>query len=480
MPRRAPAPGPAAARALASALELPRGAALDAVQKAKDRVGVACSGGADSVALALWLYAHLKGRIALLHFNHGLRGEASDADEDFVRTLARHLKVPFHAGRANIPPMGARDEAALRALRFAFFETTARAEKIACLALAHHADDVVETMLLRLLRGSAFLAAPRAVHRLNGLVLARPFLSIRKAAVTETLRRLHIAWREDASNRSDDYWRNRLRQTAIPALEACAQGRDITAGCLRAHEFLAQDDEALRVWLGRLLGDDFPQKETLDFAPLMREPPALLRRALRAWLDARGGLVRLESDGFDALNAALVAGRAGRWSAGKDAFLASDGRCLWVEKSAPEPGAPWPERPLVKSLRLPTGARIAAQVVPLDKKLRARIFAGKIPPDGVVYLDAALAGELAVRNRRAGDAYRPLAAPGTRTLQNLFVDKKIPRGERARLPVVYHGKDGNILWIPGLPPSHENCLKPSARRALRLTYQGVSAKLSLT
>jgi len=252
------------------------------------------------------------------------------------------------------------------------------------------------------------------------------------------------------------------------------------AGCLRAHGFLAQDDDALNVWVARRMGARFALAETFAFHRLAKEPPALMRRALRAWLDARGAGVRLEADGFDAVCKALGAGQAGRWSAGARAFLNSDGRVLRADSGEAKQSAPWPERALKKNLRLPTGARLCAEVVALDRDFRARIFAGEFSPANVVFLKADLAGKLGVRNRRAGDAYRPLGAVGTRTLQNLFVDKKIPRGERARLPVVYLRKDGLPVWVPGLPPSHEHCLPPSAQRALRLTYQDVSAKLFLT
>jgi tRNA(Ile)-lysidine synthase len=184
---------------------------------------VAVSGGADSTALLAGLarIAHEFGlTLEAAHLHHRLRGRAADADLEAVRTLCGALKVPLHAARWNtrdrMRRRGMSGQNGLRRLRREFLEQVATANDCAAIATAHTADDQLETLLLRLARGTG-LAGMAGIRPRSGPVI-RPLLMAPRAAIEEDLARAGIAWREDASNLDPAYARNRIRLEVVPAL----------------------------------------------------------------------------------------------------------------------------------------------------------------------------------------------------------------------------------------------------------------------
>jgi tRNA(Ile)-lysidine synthase len=189
-----------------------------------DRVGIGVSGGADSVAL-LRLLGELSGelglRLAVLHFNHQLRGAESDADESFVAQLAAAHGIEFITGRDDVAAVaraqGWNLEDAARRLRYAFFAANVRAGQLTRIAVAHSADDQAETVLARLIRGTG-PAGLAAIYPVKGDVV-RPILFIRRSELREYLIALGQTWREDASNSDTTRLRARLRHQVLPILE---------------------------------------------------------------------------------------------------------------------------------------------------------------------------------------------------------------------------------------------------------------------
>ncbi len=247
-------------------------------------VGVGCSGGADSVCLLLLAWVKFGQNLRVLHLNHGLRGGEADADAAFVEKLAGELGLAFVGEKLTDVPAGA-SEAFLRERRLAFYRQSA----CATILLGHHADDVAETLLMRLTRGSGTegLAAPLPVQPFaDGLTLVRPLLGISKARILDVLSQHEIPWREDASNDQPDYFRNRVRADVLPALLDAAPGNART-GLSRSHRLLAEDAAALNAWLDSL-GLVIARGEPLPFAVLRDKPVALWRRALQRWLALNG------------------------------------------------------------------------------------------------------------------------------------------------------------------------------------------------
>lgn len=294
--------------------------------RTQNKVAVAFSGGADSLAALLLLWAHLpaaRHRIVALHFNHRLRGAAATADERFCRRVCAALGVTCATGRWVRKERAGRptSEASAREARLAFLAREMRRRRIRVLVLGHQQDDVAETLLMRLARGSgtAGLAAPRPRQRqADGREHVRPLLTLAKKDVVAILRAAGAEWCEDATNATDAYLRNRLRRSLLPALER-ATGRDVRAAAALSRERLQEDDDALEAWLDELAAVRARPAE-LQLATLAGKPRALWRRALHRWLVAAQVETDLSRLGFEQLLAAIERGKDTRFSLGARAF----------------------------------------------------------------------------------------------------------------------------------------------------------------
>ena len=286
------------------------------------RWALAVSGGADSLALLLIFWAEGPGRwgrdFVVLHFNHRLRGRAAAADARFCQGVCRSLGVRCVVGNWRAARQGA-SEAEARAARHAFFAREMKRRGSRLLWLAHQQDDIAETMLMRLARGSgtAGLAAPRPVQAINdGRLHLRPMLSLKKAEIVTALKQAGAEWREDASNEGQDFFRNRIRRTVVPAWQKAAQ-RDARAGAALARELLEEDDTALESWLDRLAP---LRRGVLDLRVLAEVPRAVRRRALHRWMLAVRPETDLSRQGFELLLTAVSRGTATRFSLGRSGF----------------------------------------------------------------------------------------------------------------------------------------------------------------
>jgi tRNA(Ile)-lysidine synthase len=287
------------------------------------RWALAFSGGADSLALLLIFWAEAEGRwgreFVALHFNHRLRGRAAEADEKFCREVCAALGVKFVSAKWRDARANA-SEAEARVARHAFFSREMKRRKLRLLWLGHQQDDIAETMLMRLARGSGTggLAAPRPVQeQSDGRVHLRALLSLKKADIVAALRASGAVWREDATNAGNTYLRSRVRRAVLPAWTRASAGRDLLAGVALARERLEEDDAALEAWLDALS----PLRgRTLDLSPLAGKPRALWRRALHRWLVAVQPETDLSRQGFEALLASIEAGKDTRFSLGAEFF----------------------------------------------------------------------------------------------------------------------------------------------------------------
>ncbi len=444
---------------------------LDAEARADEPWCVALSGGADSVALLLALAgSHGASRLVALHFNHRLRGAAADGDEAFCRELCAALGVELRVGAAEWGCGTDVSEAQARDARFAFLERVMREVGARALWLGHQRDDVVETMLLRLSRGSGArgLAAPRPVQRwANGTVRLRPLLAVPKAEIAAVLRAACVPWCEDATNHGEAYFRNRLRNRVIPPWRESAP-EELSAAVARARELLEEDDDALEAWVDRVLPR--PLGGELPVAGLREFPVAITRRALRRWLLAQGIGEAFGRAAFAELLGAVREGRRWKASVGAERFLATDDRAVRLVERGPEP-ATWAGAALrvPGEVELPDGARLRAEIAPLDAELRRRICAGEFEHSRTVFLAMENPPEFLIRQWRGGDRYRALGAAAAVKLQDQFVNRRVERTIRRRLPIVCGG-DGAIVWVPGLPPAHERRITAGTALAVQLTY----------
>jgi tRNA(Ile)-lysidine synthase len=259
---------------------------------------IAVSGGRDSVALLHWLFNLGYKNLVVCHLNHQLRGRSSDADARFVKGLARKYRLDFELGAADVRAFAKKKkmsiETAARETRYSFFAKTAERRQCWMIFLAHHADDLVETFLINLFRGtgSAGLAAMREISTrfIDGvqLTIVRPLLDVWRKEIDSFLREHRIKFREDASNKNLNPLRNRIRHRIIPYLEKTL-GRNIRPAIWRAAA-IASEEEA---WIDGQLPDSSDIE--LSVAKLRALPAALQRRAIFKWLRAQN----ISEVGFD-------------------------------------------------------------------------------------------------------------------------------------------------------------------------------------
>lgn len=440
--------------------------AIDALDGFSGDLGIACSGGADSLLLLLLAWERLpqmRKQMVVLHYNHGLRAEESDDDEDFVKVVAQSLDLGFQSQRCSAQNEPVSEES-LRNLRLAFF----RESGCPVILQGHHGDDVLETMLMRICRGSGAegLSAPRPVHRhRNGLTFIRPLLNFERTKIQESLRSVGIPWREDRSNAGRDFFRNRIRHDVISALKTVSEHNPV-AGALRSRELLAEDSDALITVAGNAFVND--GAGTVSLAET-NQSPAVLRRVAQSWLMRQDGL-QLSASALDQLVTHLVARKPILLAAG-DGFVEFDGALLRRQSGEMAP-IDWCEIPLIPGVNvyLPGHFKLKATLVELTDERREQIFSGNVSVSKEAFLagDQNIFDKLSVRRWSDGDRYHSLGAPGSKKLQDLFTNAKIPRMERKRIPLVCLGNKG-IAWIPGFPPCEALKITTTTKQALWLT-----------
>ena len=376
-------------------------------------------------------------------------------------------------------PAGRVSEALLRKYRLRFFNEACRETGTHTLVQGHQADDVSETMLMRLARGSglAGLLAPRPVRQFDdGILVVRPLLQLPKATLAKALYDIGLPWCEDTSNAADTHLRNRIRHSVIPQWET-AQGAPVFAGVARTRRLLAEDNTALETWLDALWPNiarhiTSPRAGKVfhfDWQALKTLPPAIHRRALWRVLNTLS-LRPPDASLLDAIVATITIGKGGRWNIG-GGWLQYDSAELLVF-FAPEIPRPSTGTGILAgggTLFWPDGAALTVRRIHLSPSLFDAIRSGLYSPAKTVFLTCRTqVPVLGVRGWRAGDAYRPLGAPGTCKLSDMFGGKKITVMERHRLPVVCDSE--GILWAPGLPPAERSALTAHHRQALQLTW----------
>jgi tRNA(Ile)-lysidine synthetase-like protein len=306
----------------------------------------------------------------------------------------------------------------------------------------------------------------------NQSVRLRPLLNFERSEIRDALSFANITWREDASNESEVYYRNFLRKKIIPLWES-ASPSSLKHGVSLARELLEEDEFALEAWVDRL-NLSFEEGEDLELGILRKQPNAIIRRALHRFLMANDKSGILSHSAFEDLLEAVKSKAKKSFSLGKDSYLRIEGDVLRLEYS--EADSDWEPCHLIPCIKLylPDGFCLEAEWIELSDALIREIRDGVFDNIKVAYLavDEADSPYLIVRLWMNGDRYRPLGSKGMRKLQDIFVDKKISRKVRRRLPIITTA-GGDIVWSPSLPPAENVKITTNTRKALRLTYTKV-------
>ncbi len=461
-------------------------------------VVVGVSGGPDSVCL-LHLLKSLCGpegpypRVSLhvAHLDHGLRGDAGRADAAFVANLAAQWGLPCTLGQEDVPALARENHRSLedeaRRVRYFFLRQVAREVGAARIAVAHHADDQVETLVMHWLRGSG-LAGLAGMRPLEGDII-RPLLSVSRAEILRYCQQHQLLYREDASNQDRRFLRNRVRHDLLPMLEQ--YNPNLRETLLRSAAVLAEDEAYIQTqvnacWPEVIVSEAGPRLEG-DVAAYRRLPLALRHHLLIcAGLLASGGETHLEHRHVQACDALLLraAGSGALDLPGGLRLRREYGRFILGDAAKPtsEPSAASAQCQQMVPLAVPGEARLPGS----RWLVQARVLESQSSPPpgyergnvqgrrGYMDLDAVAAHQpLHVRARRAGDRFRPLGMPTEKKLQDVLVDAKIPRAERDTLPLVC-GADDRILWVAGYQVADQVKLTPTTRRVLALELEVVS------
>lgn len=421
---------------------------------------VMVSGGPDSACVAAGLVefagAH---RVHALHVNYGLRAEA-DADERLVRDLCAQLRLDLHVERARPGTLEHGNvQAAARQLRYAAAERLRIRAGAGWIATGHTRSDVAETVLYR-------LAASPGTRALMGLAprfgrVVRPLLSLSRDETRQLALAGGLPFADDASNRDPRYARNRIRSEVMPVLNEL--GAHAERNIFETRAELAEEARLLeRVAFQALEAAGAPADATaVPAAAIAAWDPALRRIALRVLAERAAGrqvaLGRGRAAEITRL-AALPEGGEVQLGGGVSALCESGVVRFTVDDLD---AAPAPES---VPLTLPGRCRIG------EWELRAELRTAPLAPAGpeLATLDAAaLGGPLEVRTWRPGDRMRPLGMAGSKTLGDLFTDRRIPRSQRNSLPVVLAGD--RVAWIPGVAVADEFRLGPATTSAALLS-----------
>lgn len=465
---------------------------LEALQKsgivrAGERVGVAVSGGVDSVAL-LFLLEELRERLGIVlsvvHFNHQLRGKQSDADEKFVAKLAASRGLVLHVDHADVAALAKKQRRNLeetgRRLRYEFFARLVNEGRVAKVAVAHTADDQAETVLGHILRGTG-LAGLGGIHPTSspltgspqGTVI-RPLLEIRRAELRAYLKARRQTWREDVTNRDETRFRVRVRRRLIPLLEK--QFQPAAVAHLVTLTELAREDEA---FLEALVADRYAAlvardegsarilaKELVRPWRVEEAAPAVSKRLIRRIVEElkrRPG--QLAAQHVDAVLELAQSGQSGKslnlpggvgvrrelealvfYAAGADTD--SFGQ-ITGKKTAAGPYAYEIKLPMDEATVCVPEAGCAFRFRVIDWPPQERETSVR----GTVLDRTRLSSPLVLRSWRAGDAYRPEGHQRAHKLKRLLLERRVSRWERAGWPVLTSG--GTVVWARGFPVAAE-------------------------
>ncbi len=426
------------------------------------------SGGPDSVALLHALH-QLRFPVRVAHLDHQTRGEASQADAEFVRSLAQQLSLPFHMESRPVEEeakaAGASFEEYARTVRYAFLTRVAKEKNCPVIATGHHADDRAETVLIRVLRGTgpAGLSGLPPLRISQGIRIVRPLFECTRTQIRHWLSELGIAWRRDVSNDEQAFLRNRIRLELLPLLERNYNTR-IRKALLRLAESQRCENDLLEqltqdVWTACVSDGKAIERQTFS-----RTHESLQRRCVLrlAW---ECGIQLPYERTIDAAAFVRSAPTGTYFDLGSDVLLYSGRTHAEVVRRAEETESS------VTTLAIPgetpaMGYRFTARLLERAPETDLRTYC---TPRRQVFDADQVGPHIEVRSRRDGDRIRPFGMDGEKKLQDYFVDIGLPAPQRDAQPLLV--ANNRILWVVGYATSAESAVYPATRRFLEIEVE---------
>jgi tRNA(Ile)-lysidine synthase len=465
--------------------------------KEGEKILVGVSGGPDSMLLLTLLHrnaARYRIKLRAAHLNHRLRGAAADGDEKLVRAYCKKLGVPLVVLRKNVRETAKRFrlslEDAARRERRAFFENVARKHRIGTLALAHTADDEVETFLMRLLRGAGGrgLGGIFPKRRIGRLIVIRPLLPLWKRAVLTYADRYNIPYRVDRSNLSDLFLRNRIRNRLIPYLRTRYNPnvkeivRRAAESIRREHDFIASYAHGR---LNAIVKRRSSDRVIIPIAKLFKEHPAVRIEIVKGGISSLSPLTVLSYTDIASIDGLCRKEKGMKIHELRNGLrITKEYQTLVISRTGDEHEEDIPEFPLTNgavssghgfTLRFALSIRKKPKDWRTPKKRRSF---GALWKEGekrnwslTEYFswDLLEKKKLTVRSRRPGDRYVPAGMTGAKSIKRIMIDEKVPSTVRSLIPLVVCGKD--ILWPIGYRIAEKYKVTPATRRLLELRVE---------
>lgn len=466
-------------------------------------IGVACSGGCDSMFLLCACVALLgSDKISVLHFNHGVR-KAADIDEKLVREFCKKNKLKFFSEKNLKLPRKITEEI-LREMRLKFFHQKFNELKLSAIAQGHHLGDVCESLIMRLARGSNLegMCSPRAESFVGKVRFLRPLLNFEKETMKCILKKSGISWREDESNADPKFFRNAVRNDIIPSLEKFSP-LNFKSCVKRTRRLFEEDCDFIDARFDEIFNPqnaDFICGKNISqvkIAPEILQSSALLRRLIMK-LIVRNSLEK--SFRAPAADAAIekiktFPEKAARFSLKKYFLIYEPAKRTQIEKTAKTKKSS-PQNLAKLSLKLddrtadkigtysialkfgktplPLGGAIIVKKIELSKEKLGQIIAGKVDESKNAYFAAShILGKssktLVARSGMPDDEYSPMGSLQKRKISKMLSSKKVPPNLRKTLPRVVLAK-GEIIWVPHLPPALKLDDNAESKSVIELTF----------
>ena len=435
---------------------------------------VAVSGGVDSMVLLdmlLRLAPTMNLKLGVAHYEHGLRGEASKQDAQFVVEAARRHGLKVYVGHGDVKQIAedhklSLEEAARRA-RYTFLRKVARKHRFPVVVTAHSANDNAETVLLNLIRGSGVrgLAAIPPMRQMGeGVILGRPFLDFERSEIERYARELEIEWREDESNESTRFMRNRLRSELLPMLQqynpSIIGTLNTTAEIMRnLEQYLSQ---SVQTAIERVIVEKSKERLALNLHQIKHYLPAMQTEIVQRGVSQAFDIPPISFNATERALALLYRETGQKTDLGAGLTALRDRDSLVVLRELPLP--PELEHPFERGEDLEVGrVRLRSADVPRDrvqfsKNGRVEFFdADKLP------------AELVVRSWREGDRFRPLGMEGEKKVSDFLVDAKTPRDRKRHVLVL--ASDDAIVWVCGMRIDERFKVTDETTNVLRIEMQ---------
>jgi len=414
------------------------------------------------------------------HLNHGLRGEEADKDERFAHELAESCGLPITVARRDVQAArtshgGSLEEAARRE-RYAFLTSVAEAAGAEVVTVGHNADDQIETVLHRIIRGAGLkglrgIPLTRAIQEGSSVRLVRPLLQSRRSQILEHLRERGLSFREDSSNRDTMFTRNRIRNELLPLIES--EHNPAFGESLQRLSRSASDAYDLLLEIARAGAERCLSGATIDIHEF-----GLLHHAVQplvidsAAKSATTGLPQFDAKHYETVIELASNGEPGAHLDLPGGIVATRTR-HGVEFAKRRPRRPAPRVEAVLKVPGETVVPAAGLTVKAELLNRADLdldafLAAKTRYDEVFDFDA-IVGPLVLRSRRDGDAFRPLGAGGRKKVGDFLTDLKAPVGERERALIIAVGEEP--VWVVGYRIDDRVRITEETRRVVRLSVE---------